>query len=238
MAEEASSDAGLRRLREHPRPQGGNGPAGRHRTHRADGHGLVHAPLAGVAFPRVRRGRAVVLVVPAGQGQGRGGRPRGHPGVPPPPVPPRLHLHQRPQGHPGAQGPRGQDRGTQELAGPRRCCGSAASWETSTACRSRTWSGAPRKEEDVPFDPPEGLRMERLPKGKRVEEMLAEGELDAVIHPDVLSPILDGDTPGSSACSTTPRRSSWTTSAAPASSPSCTPPSSGGRSWTSTRGFP
>lgn len=50
------------------------------------------------------------------------------------------------------------------------------------------------KEEDVPFDPPEGLRMERLPKGKRVEEMLAEGELDAVIHPDVLSPILDGDT--------------------------------------------
>ena len=43
------------------------------------------------------------------------------------------------------------------------------------------------REEDVPFDPPEGLRMERLPKGKRVEEMLAEGELDAVIHPDILA---------------------------------------------------
>lgn len=50
------------------------------------------------------------------------------------------------------------------------------------------------REEDVPFDPPEGLRMERLPKGKRVEEMLAEGELDAVIHPDILAPILEGDT--------------------------------------------
>ena len=50
------------------------------------------------------------------------------------------------------------------------------------------------KEEDVPFDPPEGLRMERLPKGSRVEDMLVAGELDAVIHPDILSPILDGDT--------------------------------------------
>jgi len=50
------------------------------------------------------------------------------------------------------------------------------------------------REEDVPFDPPKGLEMVRLAEGKRVEDMLAEGELDAVIHPDVLSPILDGDT--------------------------------------------
>lgn len=49
------------------------------------------------------------------------------------------------------------------------------------------------KEEDVPFDPPKGLKLVRTPPGKRVEDMLAEGELDAVIHPDILSPILDGD---------------------------------------------
>lgn len=50
------------------------------------------------------------------------------------------------------------------------------------------------REEDVPFDPPKGLRMTRLPHGKRVEDMLVDGELDAVIHPDVLAPVLDGDT--------------------------------------------
>ncbi|MDP6558569.1 MAG: ABC transporter substrate-binding protein [Candidatus Binatia bacterium] len=49
------------------------------------------------------------------------------------------------------------------------------------------------KEEDVPFIPPPGLSLERTPKGKRVESMLTEGELDAVIHPDVLSPIMDRD---------------------------------------------
>ena len=47
--------------------------------------------------------------------------------------------------------------------------------------------------EDVPFTPPPGLSLERIPAGKRVEEMLAEGELDALIHPDIISQILDGD---------------------------------------------
>ena len=49
------------------------------------------------------------------------------------------------------------------------------------------------REEDVPFTPPQGLSLERIPAGKRVETMLAEGELDGVIHPDIIGPILDGD---------------------------------------------
>jgi len=49
------------------------------------------------------------------------------------------------------------------------------------------------REEDVPFTPLPGLSLERVTAGKRVEEMLAEGELDAVIHPDIIGPILDGD---------------------------------------------
>jgi 4,5-dihydroxyphthalate decarboxylase len=49
------------------------------------------------------------------------------------------------------------------------------------------------KEEDVPFDPPPGLTLVRTPSGKRVETLLAEGELDGVIHPDIISPILDRD---------------------------------------------
>ncbi len=49
------------------------------------------------------------------------------------------------------------------------------------------------RDEDVPFTPPPGLSLERTPAGKRVEEMLAEGELDALIHPDIISQILEGD---------------------------------------------
>jgi 4,5-dihydroxyphthalate decarboxylase len=63
--------------------------------------------------------------------------------------------------------------------------------EFDVPCRQITWYA--EKEEDVPFDPPEGLNLRRIPTGKRVETMLAEGELDGVIHPDIISPILDKD---------------------------------------------
>ncbi len=49
------------------------------------------------------------------------------------------------------------------------------------------------KDEDIPFTPPKGLTLVRIPPGKRVESMLAEGELDGVIHPDIITPILDKD---------------------------------------------
>lgn len=48
-------------------------------------------------------------------------------------------------------------------------------------------------EEDVEFVPPSDLQFERTPPSKDVETMLAEGELDAVIHPDVIRPLLRGD---------------------------------------------
>ncbi|MGH7847695.1 MAG: ABC transporter substrate-binding protein [Candidatus Binatia bacterium] len=48
-------------------------------------------------------------------------------------------------------------------------------------------------EEDVEFTPPRDLQFERTPPSKDVETMLAEGELDAVIHPDVIRPLLWGD---------------------------------------------
>ena len=49
------------------------------------------------------------------------------------------------------------------------------------------------KEEDIPFAPPKGLTLVRIPPGKRVESMLVEGELDGVIHPDIISPIMNKD---------------------------------------------
>ncbi|MFK8252309.1 ABC transporter substrate-binding protein [Ancylobacter terrae] len=48
-------------------------------------------------------------------------------------------------------------------------------------------------DEDISFTPPPGLKLTRLPDDKSVETMLAEGELDAVLHPDIIDPILRKD---------------------------------------------
>ncbi len=48
-------------------------------------------------------------------------------------------------------------------------------------------------DESIEFTPPADLKLTRLPHDKSVETMLAEGELDAVLHPDIIDPILEGD---------------------------------------------
>ncbi|MFQ5936948.1 MAG: ABC transporter substrate-binding protein [Acidiferrobacterales bacterium] len=48
-------------------------------------------------------------------------------------------------------------------------------------------------EEAVEFSPPDGLVLTRIPSGKTVAAMLADGELDAVLHPDLIPPILEKD---------------------------------------------
>lgn len=48
-------------------------------------------------------------------------------------------------------------------------------------------------EEEVPFTPPQDLMLRRIPAGKHVEQMLVAGELDALIHPELIQPILDRD---------------------------------------------
>jgi 4,5-dihydroxyphthalate decarboxylase len=48
-------------------------------------------------------------------------------------------------------------------------------------------------DESIEFTPPPGLKLTRLPNDKSVETMLAEGELDAVIHPDLIQPLVDKD---------------------------------------------
>ncbi|HEU4343602.1 MAG TPA: ABC transporter substrate-binding protein [Candidatus Binatia bacterium] len=48
-------------------------------------------------------------------------------------------------------------------------------------------------EEEVEFTPPKDLSLTRIPSGKDVEEMLVAGELDALIHPDLIQPILRKD---------------------------------------------
>jgi 4,5-dihydroxyphthalate decarboxylase len=48
-------------------------------------------------------------------------------------------------------------------------------------------------EEEVEWTPPSGLNIQRVAAGKNVEKMLVEGELDALIHPELIQPILNKD---------------------------------------------
>lgn len=48
-------------------------------------------------------------------------------------------------------------------------------------------------EEEVEWTPPSGLNIQRIAAGENVEEMLVRGELDALIHPEVIRPILNKD---------------------------------------------
>ncbi|MBI4524591.1 MAG: ABC transporter substrate-binding protein [Deltaproteobacteria bacterium] len=48
-------------------------------------------------------------------------------------------------------------------------------------------------EEEVEFTPPLGLSIQRTPSQRKVERMLLEGELEAVIHPEVIQPLADRD---------------------------------------------
>jgi 4,5-dihydroxyphthalate decarboxylase len=48
-------------------------------------------------------------------------------------------------------------------------------------------------DEEVEWTPPADLKIHRVTPGKKVEKMLVEGELDALIHPELIQPILDKD---------------------------------------------
>jgi 4,5-dihydroxyphthalate decarboxylase len=48
-------------------------------------------------------------------------------------------------------------------------------------------------DESIEFKPPPGLRLTRLNNNQSVETMLAEGELDAVLHPDLIRPLREKD---------------------------------------------
>jgi 4,5-dihydroxyphthalate decarboxylase len=48
-------------------------------------------------------------------------------------------------------------------------------------------------EEEIPFDVPKGITLTQAPEGSDIGEMLAEGAVDAVLHPDIIDPVLRGD---------------------------------------------
>lgn len=48
-------------------------------------------------------------------------------------------------------------------------------------------------DEDIPFDLPKGLKLTRLPAGKKIEQMVVDGELDAVLHTDMIPAMVAKD---------------------------------------------
>ena len=48
-------------------------------------------------------------------------------------------------------------------------------------------------DEEVEWSAPADLRLERIASGKHVEQMLVDGELDALVHPELIKPILEKD---------------------------------------------
>jgi 4,5-dihydroxyphthalate decarboxylase len=48
-------------------------------------------------------------------------------------------------------------------------------------------------DEDVDFTPPPGLKISQAPEGKSLDQMLAEGEIDALFSPDLIDPLKVGD---------------------------------------------
>jgi 4,5-dihydroxyphthalate decarboxylase len=57
--------------------------------------------------------------------------------------------------------------------------------------RSMEWFS--ELDESIEFTPPPDLKLTRLADNQSCEAMLAEGELDAVLHPDLIKPLIDGD---------------------------------------------
>src|SRR5262249_39434385 len=57
--------------------------------------------------------------------------------------------------------------------------------------RQVTW--VVERSEDVPFTPPQDLRIEMIAPGKRLDRMLAEGEIAAMLSPELPRLFLEGD---------------------------------------------
>jgi 4,5-dihydroxyphthalate decarboxylase len=57
--------------------------------------------------------------------------------------------------------------------------------------RECTW--VVEREEDIPFTPPAGLRIEMIAPGKQLDVMLAEGEIPAMLSPDLPRLFREGD---------------------------------------------
>ena len=154
-------------------------------------HGFGDAPLALSAQRRIRRGRSLELVLPRGTRQW----PRLSRALP-------VFLHRRfRHGFIFINTTKGISKPTDLIGrkvGVKTLMTSAVLWmrgilehEYGVPLKSIEWFS--ELDDDIDVSLPADLRLTRLPHAKSVETMLAEGELDAVLHSDLIKPFLAKD---------------------------------------------
>src|SRR6266581_316501 len=170
FAGKAAAQHDGRQLRDRARAERGRGEAQGHRARRRGLSGHARHPRPGGARQGLRRERVQRRRIRRSEAQ----RPRRHhrdPGVPAPAVPPRLHLRQP------LEGDRGADR-------PDRAAGRVPH-------RTITW--VIESDDEASLQAPADLKLERAPRGKKVEDMLLSGEVDAMVAPNLTRAIGEGD---------------------------------------------
>ena len=116
----------------------------------------------------------------------------GIPGVSAPAVSPRVHFHQYAERDPRTEGPGWpKDRGEVLRRDSGAVDAGILEHEYGVPHRSVDWYA--ELDEDIDFTPPADLKLTRLRNDQSVEEMLATGELDAVLHSSLIKPMLRGD---------------------------------------------
>ena len=63
----------------------------------------------------------------------------------------------------------------------------------NTACRCTRSNGFANWTKTIEFEAPPNLKIVRLPPECSVEQMLTNGEIDAVLHPDLIRPLFEKD---------------------------------------------
>jgi 4,5-dihydroxyphthalate decarboxylase len=66
-------------------------------------------------------------------------------------------------------------------------------WNTSTICRIEACIGFKQDDEEVDWTPPADLKHPTNRGRESVDRMLVDGDIDALIHPELIQPILDKD---------------------------------------------
>ena len=114
------------------------------------------------------------------------------PGVPASPLPPRLHVHQYAKGITKPADLRGKKIGVKTLMT------SAILWmrgilqhEYGVPLNTIEW--VTELDNDIDVQLPADLKFRKVADGQSIETMLADGELDAVFHSDIIKPFMAGD---------------------------------------------
>src|SRR5262249_35915700 len=178
----AQAHGRVRRLRDRARAQGRRGRGRRPRSRHAHRHGPARAPLAHGAPGRVRRLRGQCRRLFHGARPGRAAHR--HTRVPAPALSSRVSIRQRHGRHPRAEGPDRQTSGRHEFpAGVQYLDARHPAGGLRPAAPAGEVVG--RAQRGRGLQAAKDLRIEMIAPGKKLDRMLAEGEIPAMLSPEL-----------------------------------------------------